>query len=159
MNPNNDKSISMEGYKEGMRGVDREDNPMEVPAQRKSWVEEARETFGFQSSTSTDSASQRMNQEAKNMGQEAKNMGQQAESKMQSALDDMKQTMDSTQTGAKAHSRGSEIMDDINKETMRKDIGGSQLFGSPKGSKVEGSAGQGFLTKYANESAPGENTA
>ncbi|KAF3922152.1 hypothetical protein ABW21_db0201756 [Orbilia brochopaga] len=62
--------------------------------------------------------------------------------------------MDQTETGAKVHRRGSDIMDEIAKDAARRDIGGNQLFGSPKGTKREGSAAHGFLTKYANESAP-----
>ncbi|KAF3933372.1 hypothetical protein ABW19_dt0205231 [Dactylella cylindrospora] len=146
MNPNSnpDKS-SVEGFKDGMRGVDSEDNPMVVPGRRKSWAERARETFGFHSSSSTTQST-------------PQDMPKQAQSKMESAIEDMKQTMDSTETGAKVHRRGSEIMEEIQKEARRREIGGSQLFGSPKGAK-EGMAGNGFLTKYANESAPGENTA
>jgi len=38
-------------------------------------------------------------------------------------------------------------------------IGGNQLFGQPKGSEPEGTAANSLLTKYANETAPGENSA
>ncbi|KAF3911408.1 hypothetical protein ABW20_dc0103050 [Dactylellina cionopaga] len=88
-----------------------------------------------------------------------KPIAQQAQMKAESAMDDMKQTMDSTEMGSKARRRGSEILEEVKREAMRKEIGGSQLFGSPKGSRKEGMAGNSFLTKYANESAPGENSA
>ncbi|KAK6535276.1 hypothetical protein TWF694_001744 [Orbilia ellipsospora] len=137
----NDKR-SMAGYQEGMRSnVDREDNPMQMPERRKSWTERMRETMGFQSNSSD------------------KPMMQQAQAKAEDVLDDMKKSMDSTDTGAKMQRRGSEVLEEVKKEMRMKGIGGSQLFGSPKGTHKEGMAGNSFLTKYANESAPGENTA
>ncbi|KAK6500691.1 hypothetical protein TWF506_003456 [Arthrobotrys conoides] len=147
MNSNsNDKSTSMSGMKEGMRGVDHEDNPMPIPERRKSWTDRMRETMGFH----TASASQQSTD---------KPIAQQTQMKVDSAIEDMKQTMDSTETGAKVHRRGSEILEEVKKEAIRKEIGGSQLFGSPKGAKREATVANSFLTKYANESAPGENTA
>ncbi|KAF3175681.1 hypothetical protein TWF106_009031 [Orbilia oligospora] len=147
MNSNsNDKSTSMRGMKEGMRGVDHEDNPMPIPERRKSWTDRMRETMGFH----TGSAAQHSTD---------KPITQQAQMKVDSAIDDMKQTMDSTETGAKVHRRGSEILEEVKKEAIRREIGGSQLFGSPRAAKREATAANSFLTKYANESAPGENTA
>ncbi|KAK6504894.1 hypothetical protein TWF481_006828 [Arthrobotrys musiformis] len=147
MNSNpNDKSTGMKGMKEGMRGVDHEDNPMPIPERRKSWTERMRETMGFHAAPAAQHSTD-------------KPLGQQAQMKIDSAIEDMKQTMDSTDTGAKVHRRGSEILEEVKKEAIRREIGGSQLFGSPPGAKREATAANSFLTKYANESAPGENTA
>ncbi|KAK6360400.1 hypothetical protein TWF730_006542 [Orbilia blumenaviensis] len=149
MNSNsNDKSTStsMSGMKEGMRGVDHEDNPMPMPERRKSWTERIRETMGFHPAPSAQHSTD-------------KPIAQQAQMKVESAVEDIRQSMDSTETGAKVHRRGSEILEEVKKEAIRREIGGSQLFGSPKGAKKEATVANSFLTKYANESAPGENSA
>ncbi|KAK6528228.1 hypothetical protein TWF281_009476 [Arthrobotrys megalospora] len=147
MNSNsNDKSTGMSGMKDGMRGVDHEDNPMQPRERRKSWSERIRETMGFHSAPAAQHSTD-------------KPLAQQAQMKVDSAIDDMKHSIESTETGAKVQRRGSEILEEVKKEAIRREIGGSQLFGSPKGTKRESTAANSFLTKYANESAPGENTA
>ncbi|KAF3905720.1 hypothetical protein AA313_de0201507 [Arthrobotrys entomopaga] len=146
MNPNSNDKSSMSGYQEGMRSnVDREDNPMQLPERRKSWTERMRETMGFQSNPTQQSSD--------------KPMMQQAQAQAENVMDDVKKSMESTETGAKVQRRGSEVLEEVKKEMRMKGIGGNQLFGSPNGSNREGMAGNSFLTKYANESAPGENTA
>ena len=105
-----------------------------------------RETMGFHTASATQHSTD-------------KPIAQQTQIKFDSAVEDMKQTMDSTEIGAKARRRGSEILEEVKKEEMRREIGGSQLFGSPRAAKREITAANSFLTKYANESAPGENTA
>lgn len=57
------------------------------------------------------------------------------------------------------HASGSRVMEAIDRQTQGKEIGGNQLFGEPKGVGREGVAGNSFLSKYANESAPAENSA
>ncbi|EPS45260.1 hypothetical protein H072_747 [Dactylellina haptotyla CBS 200.50] len=145
MNSNsNDKSSSMSGFQDGMRSnVDREDNPMQMQGRRMSWTDKLKETMGFGSSSQSSD----------------KPIMQQAQMKAESAMDNMKQSMESTDTGAKMQRRGSDVLEEVKREMKMKEIGGNQLFGSPKGTKREGMAGNGFLTKYANESAPGENSA
>ncbi|KAK6345430.1 hypothetical protein TWF718_007346 [Orbilia javanica] len=147
MNSNsNDKSKGMSGMKEGMRGVDHEDNPMPIPERRKSWTERMRETMGFHSAPSGQHSTD-------------KPLAQQTQMKVESAIEDMRQSMDPAENGSKPQRRGSEILEEVKKEAIRREIGGSQLFGSPKAARREATAANSFLTKYANESAPGENTA
>ncbi|EWC47664.1 hypothetical protein DRE_03284 [Drechslerella stenobrocha 248] len=157
MNPNsnsNDKATSMKGFQEGMRGVDREDNPTGFPerARRKSWSERLRETIGF-------STEQPAQQQMQDQQQRITDKRQQLQSTLESALESTKDSIDSTSSGRAAHRRGSDILDEVNKAAARRAIGGSQLFDSPVGTNRESTAANGFLTKYANESAPGENSA
>ncbi|KAJ6260309.1 hypothetical protein Dda_4534 [Drechslerella dactyloides] len=145
----------------GARGVDREDNPMQVPERRKSWAEtfeSFKETIGLSKPTRTGFASKPIGFPSKehHTPSQRPTLSEQAHEKLDNALDDAKRSVETTQT--KAQRRGSDILDEVAKEAARRDIGGPQLFGSPKGTNREGTAGNGFLTKYANESAPGENT-
>ncbi|KAK6359474.1 hypothetical protein TWF696_000630 [Orbilia brochopaga] len=147
MNSDKNDKPSVSSFKQGARGVDHEDNPMQIPERRKSWTETIREAIGFPAASTT---AQKPPQKP--------HLTQEARDKLDNALDDAKHAMDSTDTGASMRRRGSDILDEVAKEAARRDIGGNQLFGSPKGTGREGSAGNAFLTKYANESAPGENT-
>lgn len=125
-------------------------------------MDEAKDTLGFghkpQSMTEnmkmkTESAAGDMKQSADSMYDAIKDKADSTQSSMSSS---------SYQGGgdtAMMPTGNGGVIAAINDATERRSIGGNQLFANPPdGTMKEQNAGHGFLNKYTNESAPGENT-